>query len=304
MDAAPAELDPAANGRMADAFDIGKCLSFGCESLKAASLTLWLGAFLMNCTSGGGGGTSSFNPMSGGDTEDLGEFADPEALKRMLPDFSDPVVLGVVAGIVLLVVILVMVGIAIQSYLEPGWIRAQRQALTEGKAPADVLLSGGSVFFPMFQWKLLAMGIRFGVGMVAVLPGAAIAAVGAQQESLAIGVVGGIVAVVFGGTVSLWLGLGLMFGSHAVALDGVGASEALERSWSLAKGNRLMLLLVVVVYSVVNGLATFVGLMMLCIGALFTGPAGRAITDTAVTAGYLRATRGLETSDAWATTAK
>ena len=90
--------------------------------------------------------------------------------------------------------------------------------------------------------------------------------------------------------VGFYIGLGLAFGDHAVALDALGPTDALEKSWEMASGNRLYLLLFLFVYGVVNVIAVFVGLLMLCIGALFTIPTARAVTDIGFTEGYLMLT--------------
>jgi hypothetical protein len=292
---APTALDPAANGRLTQAFDVGRCLQWGWEAFKGAGLTLWLGGFLMNCTSGGGGGGSGYTPST--DDTNPGELPD---LSQWVPDFSDPMVIGITVGVVVMVMVLILVVTAIQAWLEPGWIKAQLSSLERGEAGADILFSGGSHFGPMFRWKLLTMAIRFGVGAVVFAPSMVLAAAAVMEESIGMGLGAGGLAVVLAVPAFIWLNLGLVMGAHAVVLDGVDAGEALERSWSLAKGNRLTLFFVLFAYGVVKIVATVAGLMMLCVGVFLTGPAGRALTDVAFTAGYLRTTRGLEVSEDWA----
>ncbi len=288
-------LDPAANGRVSEAFDIGKCLGWGWQGLKAAGLTMWLGGFLMNCTSGGGSGSSGYSP-SGDDTEP-GELPD---FSQYVPDFSDPETLAIAALVVVAIGMLVLFATAIQAWLEPGWIKAQQAVLETGDAGVELLFSGGSHFAAMFQWKLLSMLIRFGVGVATTAPGGVLLALGVSQQSWALGGAGVALIVLLAGPATIWLSLGLMLGSHAVVLDDAGPREALERSWALAAGNRLTLFFVGFAYGVVSMVATVVGIMMLCIGVLFTAPAARAVTNLAITAGYLRATRGLEVGESWA----
>jgi hypothetical protein len=87
----------------------------------------------------------------------------------------------------------------------------------------------------------------------------------------------------------IYVGIGLAFGDRAVVIDGLGATDALDRSWSLAKGNRIQLF----VFLLATTLFRLAGLLLCCIGVVLT----RAIVDVGTTEAYMLATQS--SSDAW-----
>ena len=123
--------------------------------------------------------------------------------------------------------------------------------------------------------------------MITALPGGALIGVGIMQSNVVLGIGGAILLMLLVFPTLIYVGLGLAFGDHAVALDNAGPTEALEKSWGLASGNRLHLFLFLFVYGIARLALAIAGLMMLCIGALFTVPISRAVTDVGFTEGYL-----------------
>jgi hypothetical protein len=81
----------------------------------------------------------------------------------------------------------------------------------------------------------------------------------------------------------IYVGIGLAFGDRAVVIDGLGPTAALDRSWSLAKGNRIQLF----VFLFVTRLFWLVGILLCCIGIVLT----RAIVDVGTTEAYMLATQ-------------
>jgi uncharacterized oligopeptide transporter (OPT) family protein len=89
-------------------------------------------------------------------------------------------------------------------------------------------------------------------------------------------------------------------GELVITLEGLGAMDALDRSWALASGRRFSLLLFFFVFAILGLVASLVGLMMCCVGWFVTVPAFRAIYDTAFTEGFLLLTEGRQSSETWA----
>ena len=118
-----------------------------------------------------------------------------------------------------------------------------REVLTDGVSFPGRLFGGKEQFKSMAMWKFLKGVIGLGTGMVAMAPGGAIAIVGAIQENETLLLVGVILILLIGLPAIVYVSLGLMLGEHAVALEDMGPMDALERSWSLARGNRFSLLL-------------------------------------------------------------
>jgi hypothetical protein len=87
----------------------------------------------------------------------------------------------------------------------------------------------------------------------------------------------------------VWLGISLT--GQAVALEGLPPVDALKRSWSLVAGNRLMLLLFVIVNWIFHAL----GFCLCCIGIFFTGTLSLASWSDA----YLALIRGTDRAGWW-----
>jgi len=280
-----------------DAFDIGRSLTAGFEALKLAPLPLLLGAILMQCTEsnggnygggdgGGGGSWDEYDSWDNGDWESLGA-----RMGELSPDLSSfagsvgAAELGII-GIILLVLggifccwALILV---FRAWVHGGYIRLHREVIVSGEGRFGTLFGGADILLPVIGYKLMAWGIQFGIGLLVALPGAVLIGAGVFLDSIALAIIGLIVLLLLVLPVGIYLGLGLYFGMHAIALDDLGVMGALERSWDLARGNRLWLLL----YMIVTGLVWMVGMCFCCVGIFVT----RAVVDVARTECYLLAT--------------
>ncbi|MDG1483952.1 MAG: hypothetical protein P8R54_30455 [Myxococcota bacterium] len=284
------------------AFNISRGLEHGFAAFKRAPLPLFLGGMLMQCTEGGSGNSSSSPGSIPWDTDggsrdmdydyrmDLGEL-----LRADIPPTADlteliglaGVGMGFILGMVLLGVVCIGLLWVFRSWLHVGYIRTQSRSLLSGEGSFGDLLSGTDRLPTMMLWKLLKMLITTGALLVAAAPGGGILLFGVINENTPLLILGAVVALLLGVPVMVYIGLGLAFGEHAVTLDELGPTEALERSWELASGNRLHLFLFLLVYGFLRLVSVFVGLLMLCIGVLFTVPITRAVTDTGFTSSYL-----------------
>ena len=275
------------------AFQPTRNLAHGWEALKRQPIGLLLGAFLMTITDGGGGGSGGSNSGSGTreplwDSNQWGQNHIQAAsdwgqglLGQADMGGAEMAVVAMIAGCVLGCLLLVAL---FRCWLEPGYIRLQREVLADGAGKIGTLFSGTDAFVRMLLWKLLSFVIGLGTAVVSLLPGGAVAGVGwfvlDDQTFLWVGVVLGALLLL---PAAFYVGIGLSLGAHAVSLDDLGAMDALERSWGLARGNRLTLF----VFYLVTAIVWFLGVCLCCVGIVGT----RVMRDVATTEGYLLATR-------------
>lgn len=285
------------------AFNISRGLEHGWAALKRVPLPLFLGALFMQCTEGSGGGNNSGSSNWGGGSSggglDYDYLIDPMLFSPLRADvppldpsgFGDAGMLAGMGGMLIAVVLGAMVCLGLiwvlRSWIHGGYIRVQTRALRSGEGTVGELFSATDRIVPMMLWKLLKALVSTGVLAVSMVPGGALFGIGYTQDSTALMVVGGVLAVLIALPAAFYVGLGLVFGEHAVILDELSPTEALERSWGLADGNRMHLFGFLLVYWLVEIAALIVGLLMLCIGVLVTAPAARAVTDLGFTEGYL-----------------
>lgn len=108
------------------------------------------------------------------------------------------------------------------------------------------------------------------------------------EELVGIGTVFGVLLYL---PVFVYVCLGLSLVAPAVALEGREPSDAVRRSWDLARGNRLRLL----VYFLVMTIVAFLGFCLCIIGVFFTA----TLANAAQFESFLRATRGDEFAGWW-----
>lgn len=108
-----------------------------------------------------------------------------------------------------------------------------------------------------------------------------------------------VLAAILGGLALLpiivYLWLGLVFVPQAVALEDIGPVEAIARSWKLASGKRLWLLL----FALITFAIGLLGLILCCFGGL---QASGILIEVMWTEAYVQATTGEETDGWWITT--
>ncbi|MEC7949481.1 MAG: hypothetical protein VX265_18075 [Myxococcota bacterium] len=277
------------------AFSVSRAVSHGWAALKREPVGLLLGALILSVVEGGGGGGGNNLGNLGnlgegggsGDTSalggDWGGNGDWQQAFGDLGGFEDPAVLGVMAIALSCACLLQLVFWLAASFIRPGYLQLHQELLLEGSSSPGRLFGGSAQFKAMAMWKLLKAVIGLGVTVVALAPGGGLLALGLVQETEPLVFGGAFLMAAVGAPVLIYVHLGLMLGAHAVALDDLGPLDALERSWDLAQGNRLPLL----VYGFVTGLFHIVGLLLCCVGVIGTV----AMIDFGTTVAYLLATR-------------
>ena len=313
--------------QFSDAFDISRALTNGFETLKRFAAPMFVGGALMTFLDGGC--NSTFNvPTPSGNESDI----DWEALEQFLPSeeggatiqgplpeiiaantgLSDllaslPGMDGIGPVMVVLIVLFVaviavtigIVFLGLRCWIETGWIRLHHRILVDGDGNMNHLFSGMDRLKPAVAYRLLIACVGVGTTFVAMLPGGVLAGIGLSLNATPVAICGGILAVLCLLIANIYVQLGLALGMHAVVLDRCSAVEAMHQSWELARGNRLTIFFFQFVLGIMNLVAMTVGLLMLCIGALVTVPAMRAIGDFGFTESYLLFTRDEATRAEW-----
>lgn len=313
--------------RFSQAFDVGRALSHGFEAFRAAMLPMFLGGAILSftdssCGGGGGGGGDDFGSSGSGssgttdnDWSDLlhGEggvwLADwVQAAEPSLDELVDLVGAGALMGlglgflvaIVLLVAVLWVGLMLLRSWVVAGYLQMHKSLAETGQGTVSTLFGGGGKALPVFGYTVLVAVLNTGIFAVAGLPSLGLAVVGVLQSSVALGVAAVVAMLVITVPIVVYVSLGLNFGVHAIVLEDRGVLDALERSWTLTSGNRILLLLFKLVMAVVMFGAAVVGLLFCCVGALVTVPIMRSVTDFGFTESYLLLTRPPEETGRWA----
>ncbi len=287
-----------------ETFRIRRSIVQGFEALKAAPLPLLLGAFLMQCTEGGGGSGNWGGGGSGGEgSGDWEELLRQFQLDSLAPSTGGlPELLGDSALAQLgssdeLIVLLTVLAVALlcglscgalmfafRCWIHGGYLLVQEETLRTGQGSFGSLFGGARVFLPLLLWKLLYGLISAGTLFLASMPGIWLALAGVVYESTPLLISGAALALLLGLPAAIYVWLGLFFGDYQVVLDRRGVLESLGASWDMVRGQRLRLLL----YLFVMGLFSLTGLVLCCVGVIAT----RAVRDCGVTEAYLRQTRG------------
>ncbi len=252
-----------------EAFSPVRAIAHGFAALRRAPLSVLVGGFalfLVGLCSGGGGG---------------GDFG--EIMKEDQPPEVSLAILLVLLGVLAVSIVVALLGFVARSFLLPGWIRLQRHVLEHGTENLALLFSGGDTVVRMMGWRILDGFIRFGTFVVAAIPGAILVALAARDDMNSTLLFAGIAVVaLLALPVSIYVGLGLRLGDHAVTLEGLGPIAALDRSWELARGNRLRFWL----FFFITDFVSLLGLLLCFIGIFVT----RAIADVGVTEAFVLAT--------------
>ncbi len=279
-----------------EAYDPIRALDTGVRALKAEPGAVGLGGLLLfmlrGCSSGGGnfqmpqGDGSGGGPFGGGDP-----FGGGSPFEGM-----DGLALGVVLAVVLVGLCIGLVVFVIQSFLEPGVFRVGERMTIDGMSGIDTLFSGKDAWLSMMAYKLLTGFITLGIFAIFGAPGAAVAMLGfvfkdGSEPNLPLVVMGVVLALLLALPALIYVSLGLSLGPVALSVDRLSAMEALERSWTLVRGNRLQLFWFNLVQALVGLVAMVVGVLACCVGILVTGPAATGVVACAQTNAYLMLTR-------------
>lgn len=248
----------------AEAYDPFRALGEAWQMLRKAPLALLIGGLLLLCTDDGG-------------SVGYGNFFDE----------SKHFEAWQVALIVLVVGAVCAFGLAL--FLFNCWMRlgfaSTLEKQFEGRA-IDVgdLFQGRGSFMAMVLARLLKLLVFF----VAALPAVAIVALAGLADSkldlsdVALGIAAALALLAYV-PVLIYVAIGISLVSEAVAIERMQPMEALSRSWSLARGQRLRLLL----YGIVMTIVCVSGLCLCCVGILGT----YTWTETAKLESYLQLVR-------------
>jgi hypothetical protein len=195
--------------------------------------------------------------------------------------------LGLTLGLICAGLVCGLLGLLFRAFVHTGYIRQQSEALQGARTDFSPLLSGSDRVAAMVLWKLLRGGLMLGLFIASALPGLCVILFSVLQGPSSLMPAGFAVIALVSIPVLVYCGLGFSLGDHAVVLDEMSPTEALTHSWELVRGNRLHLFWFKFVYGLIQFMSFFVGLMMLCVGALITAPIARAVTDLGFTRGYL-----------------
>ena len=301
------------------ALDPGRGLRHGMEALKRIPIQLWLGGAILSFTDSAGSGCSGGNPgqvlellgqdggegawdTGGGFDFDFQAGLDTLSASMLQGDPFGLLALGglAVLGILCCALVVGLVMFALRSYVLVGWYRLHEECLRTGGGEFSTLFSGQDLFLNMLLWNLLKGVILFSLALVCLLPAAALAGAALALESTGLAIGAGVVAVLTTSVAMLYVQPGLAFGGEAITLDGLGVMDALSRSWELAQGRRLQMIVFFVVLGLVKAAAWVAGLCLCLVGVFVTGPLARGGVDLASTEAYLILTRGLAVEEGWA----
>jgi hypothetical protein len=204
-----------------------------------------------------------------------------------------------IALAIVLVLALVLVLVVFRSWLSVGWLRLHKELLELGTGNWSTLFSGGDRIWDMLVLSLLSGAVSLGAVAVGALPGGALALAGAAMKSSGLTMAGVGLLLVLVLPIAIYVGLGLGLAQHHLVLDDLAPTEAMRRSWSTMDGNRIHYFIFNLVMAIFRGIAGVVGLCLLCVGALVTGPVARAMVDLGATEAFLLLTRSEEETKQW-----
>lgn len=179
--------------------------------------------------------------------------------------------------VVLVVVAVAALRAVVRGWLRPGILRALDEVRRERDASLDTLTGATDVFVETLACNLLSSALSLGSLVVGALPGLGLALWGATHGSGDRVLVGLVAMGVLGMALYLYAWLGVRFAELAIALDGARPVAALDASWRLARGRRLLLLRVTLA-----SVACEVGALELGAGAFVGLPLVRVVADRAL----------------------
>lgn len=277
------------------------------RAVRGALIPLWLAGMLMSivdCDAGGSGLPANVDaPREGNgayaafDRLDISRASKLLLLNRVQTDnhlgvpadggTAPPLLLEDPASVVLSVACFLVVTLALffaRCAVVPGYLRMHREALREQPVNIRMLVrpEGRFVALVLVNLLILAMTITLLTlaGGLASLP---LLIFGEGTSTVAVFSV----LIILLAPLVIYALLGLSFAEHAVVLRGAGPLPAIKLSWTMSRGVRLKIIGFAVVSSLVGLAGLVVGVLLFCVGVIFTTPLARVINDTCYTALFL-----------------
>lgn len=288
------------------AFAPGRGIDNGMAAVRLALGPMWLAGILMGISDGCNVPTQ-FPSLPSGDPKDSSSWlrlGDADAWRVAATGGSSisPEMLGWIVGIAAVAVLVgITVGAALfcfGSWVHTGFIRLHVNILEHASDAVAPLFSGKDRFWAMAGWKLVSGFALSAAFLVSAWPGALVAYVGYARDSDTMLVAGAVVGLLVALPVTAFVAFGGYLGDCAVVLEGASPVEALRRSWSLARGNRFALFWFALVCLAVQMVGAL-GILVCCVGIVFTMPLAIALTGFAKTESFLVFTRGSAPSANW-----
>ncbi|MFI5306281.1 MAG: hypothetical protein ACHQ53_02950 [Polyangiales bacterium] len=284
-----------------DAFDVQRAVSHAFAAVRLAAGPMWVAGLLMSISDGCGGGPPSSWPSRHERAHFLLSRA-PTGLRDLIAALDSSgklaVAVGVIIGIILVALVLGACLFALNCWVTTGFIRLHVNVLEHTSEELAPLFTGRDRFWPMMGYKLLAGFLVSGAAIAAAWPGALLALAGVLGKRVGVSIAGVGLMLLCAGPVLVYVALGTYLGELSVVLESASPVQALRRSFALANGNRLPLMGFAIVSWLLQ-IASLVGLLLCCVGALYTVPLGRALVGFAKTESFLLFTRGREQTAGW-----
>lgn len=192
-------------------------------------------------------------------------LTDPESLLELSGDHENYSMqqLLALAWISLTICGLGLVLFLVNSLLLVGYAGAVQRVMVSGEERIQDLFQDRGLWFSMVLARVMKLGLFLITGLpFYVLVGLPVIV----AAHLGMGGAGWIFGIVFGlAYLPVWcyVNLGFVLVEEALAVEGLRPVEAVQRSWDVAEGNRIQLLL----YSLSMLLVEYVGLLLCCVTA-------------------------------------
>lgn len=211
--------------------------------------------------------------------------ADSERVREVAGQLGEMLAVGVASALGVFLCGLAIAGFLFGSLVRVGMARSVERALSEGADEIEDLFQSRGRWGSMVLTRLLQGLVEFAAALpgLAIIALAVIATLAATDDgAVAAGV--GVVAALLYVPVLVYVWLGVMLAPYAAAVEGMGPTEALSRSWALVRGHRWTLLL----YWLVMALVQVLLLCACCCMLLFLP---KTWAETAGFESYLRLVR-------------
>ena len=197
----------------------------------------------------------------------------------------------IAGGLTCLGCLLFLVAFAINGLVQVGLAAAVQRVMLTGEEQFKDLFRDRGLWLNMILTRIMKSLIM----LVSVLPAAFLAGgpifIGHLFDLYELGVVAGVALVLAYVPIVIYVMLGLLLMEQAVAIEGKLPFEALERSWEIARGNRIQLF----GYALLLGIVSLVGVCACCVGYFFTS----AWAWVAWNESYLRLTQSVPPEGLW-----